>query len=164
MLPSLLVSLVALTAPGSDSSVVVHIETDHPKVELSRLAAPTAGLAAPVRLCGAPCDLKLTPVEGKFIVSGPGITQSDAFDFGTRRGDVTLRVRAGNGVLAQIGFGLGGVGGALIGFGAASLLIQGPFTDAAPAMLGTGVVAIAGGLVLALFNQTRVEFADSPTK
>lgn len=155
MIHTLLVSLVVLAAPEADSSVVVHLETDNPKVELSRAAVP------PVRLCGAPCDLKLAPVEGKFFIAGEGITQSDAFDFGNRRGKVTLRVQPGNGVAAQIGYGLGGVGGALIGFGAASLLIQGPFTDAAPAMLGTGLVAVAGGLVLALLNQTKIDFVDA---
>jgi hypothetical protein len=82
----------------------VHLLTKDERVELRRVVDHAL-------ICRAPCDEELTFRESdQFVLGGPGLTNSDQFQFRPRNGDVTLRVnpsgssqRVGGGVLLGVG-------------------------------------------------------------
>jgi hypothetical protein len=125
-------------------------------------------------ICKAPCDEQLMFRESdQFVLGGPGLTNSDRFQFRPRDGEVKLRVTSGDLLVPILGGTLAGAGGVVALYGGLSFALdsafQGTFCDGDQAciagdrsrtdsartvmLVGLGLAAV-GGLILLLTRRT----------
>lgn len=164
---------------------LLHIESDYPDVELSRVDGTLGGMPGSGAyqnnlithyVCRPPCDRFVDGREGnRFLITGPGMLPSIGFRLDELEGPVIARVhgrsmaRFTGGILLTTFGGMFSLGGtALFVVGSVVPLpqtTQGPtqespglvLTVAGGAMLALGVAALVGGIYLVSEGTTRVE-------
>ena len=152
-------------ADGDDTPVVLDRVSSSEHMSLS-LSDGTTGQATSIHtftVCVAPCDARIE-VNAAYRVDGAGMPPSSTFAL-PRDGDVRIDVargstleRLGGGTLMTLGLLTAGAAAAVL---AAPQILVGdggalPSTTAVAAVLGAGVLAAIGGLVLVVDGTTRV--------
>jgi hypothetical protein len=166
---------------GAADGIAVHIEADDPRSTLQRRAGTSTVVVATGRgtavgqgeawedLCVAPCDLRV-PKNQTVRIAGDGITPSGNF---VLQRDAKLDVKTGSAGLRVGGFWLTGLGLTAAVLGGTFLALDtrrtevdsdGNVTKGEPmidpginyALLGGGVLAIAGGIAMIIGSGTTV--------
>jgi hypothetical protein len=161
---------------GERGMVRVHIESDHPAVELQRIGGTAYGASVAVlyqSVCNTPCDQVIDARAGSFVLGGPDVPFSSQFQLSQYSGDLTLHVKAGN-----MGQRLLGVTGLTLGVMAACASVVGFIVAATlsptrqargehvvPLMIGAigaGVTVVFGGGGLWLTSVSGTEYRIVP--
>jgi hypothetical protein len=161
----------AVAAPArplaADGKVYVEMNSDDPKTTLFRVVDGAQGSLA---VCIPPCQKYVDP-GFVYNVGGDGIRRSSSFVFPSNQERVRLDVKTGSSALFATGVVLSIGGGILalnsLGFFAIASIAHDSsapgesdpssgFRKAGFIILGTGAVAIVGGLALAFSNGTSV--------
>jgi len=166
----------------------VHIEANQPGVRLlriERVISNEAGEGMLVRTaCDAPCDKIVDGRRGQtFFLGASGMVPSRGFKLAGIEGDVVARVSGGNFAARQVGFLLGGFGGAamiggaiMLGFGygatgttlsADGKVVEGEntgLTTGGFVALGVGTAMVATAIILVATNRTSVELVPASAR
>ncbi|MDI1447625.1 hypothetical protein [Polyangium sp. 6x1] len=166
----------------------IHIEVDRPGVKLLRIAgvvSDRAGEGIFVRTaCEAPCDRIVNGRKNEvFFFGADGMVPSRGFFLSNVGGDVVAHVDGGSFMGRQVGFLLGGFGGAAV-LGGAVMLGIGYSADGATlnsegkvtqgenkslttggfVTLGVGAALVATGITLVLLNKTEIKLVQATPK
>jgi hypothetical protein len=152
---------VNVTLQGAEGVRLGRLPTRSENVSMARYVW---GGDRPQRVCTSPCGVLIGRGDDDFLIEGDGIPDSQTFHL-DRSPRVTIDVRAGVpalkplGVLSivfgSIGIAVGGIV-ALAGYGVQS---DGVFTGGL-AVLGTGVVLLAGGIISIIFSRTAARLIE----
>jgi hypothetical protein len=164
-------SLTQAQATSEPGMVRVHIESDHPLVELKRVGGTAFGGGGSAVLfqtvCNTPCDRIIDGRVGSFVLGGEGIRHSTPFQLSSYMGDLTLHVKAGDSLR-------GGLGAAGVALGVISAIVAvGGFVvgltgtrDRVPNFIvgavGLGATLVFGGGGLWLMSGAETQYRIQP--
>jgi len=135
-------------------------------------------------VCTAPCD-KIIPAKKRqtFFFGADGMVPSRGFQLAPLEGDITARIHGGSLVARQIGFLLGGFGGAAVIGGVSMLgvgyarsgthlsnegkIVEGPNTNLTTGgfiVLGVGAAMVTTAIVLVATAKTKITLVRGSEK